>query len=81
MKTRHKVVVGSNGRILLPLVIRREMGINPGDSVVVYQTGAEVRIAPLDHQIQECQRLVKKYNEKNISLVKSLKETRRRDHD
>jgi AbrB family looped-hinge helix DNA binding protein len=80
MGAKHQIKVESNGRILLPAAIRKEMGLNPGDSLVVYYN-TELHIVPLKNKIKECQQLVKKYNKKNISLVDSLKNSRKQDNE
>jgi AbrB family looped-hinge helix DNA binding protein len=76
MLKTHKVMVGSNGRILLPASIRKKMNINTGDYIVVYYD-TELHIMPLKAKIIEAQGIVKKYNQNNLSLVESLKKSRK----
>jgi bifunctional DNA-binding transcriptional regulator/antitoxin component of YhaV-PrlF toxin-antitoxin module len=80
MSARHKIKLESNGRILLPLALRKEMDVKAGDSLIGY-FDTELHLIPLKSKIQECQQIVKEYNNKNISLVDALKNSRRQERN
>lgn len=77
METKTRISEG--GRIVLPSNFRKELNLNVGDEVILSLEGGEIHIMTLDAAIQQAQTLLKNYNSKNVSLVKSLKNMRNED--
>jgi len=78
MHLEYKVTIGENGRILLPAKIREHLHVSAGDQLMLI-LDKDLRITPIKKLVKEFQALVKSYNKNNISLVESLKESRRQD--
>ena len=41
---KETVVLGESGRIVLPVAIRKEFGLEPGERLTIYSKGGEIRI-------------------------------------
>ena len=72
--------VAEGGRIVIPADIRREMGIQIGDEVILKTSDGELRILSRRHAILKAQALVRKHVPKGRSLVKQLLRDRRREN-
>ncbi len=75
MNLEHKITVGENGRILIPAKIREFLNIVPGDQMMLIMN-KELKLVPLKDIIRKLQAFIKSRNKDNISLVKSLKQSR-----
>lgn len=71
----YKITVHANGRLVLPIKIREQMGIVAGDPVLLV-LDKELKIIPLKESLRQIQQKIKKHNTQSISLVDSLKKTR-----
>jgi len=69
--------VNENGRVVIPAVFRKSMGINVGDEVVLRIEGDELRISTLKGRIERAQRLVRHHVKPGTSLVDELISERR----
>lgn len=78
MRAEYKVTIHENGRMVLPIKVRQQMQIVPGDQVLLIMD-QDIKIIPLKNSVQRIQNKIKKMNTLNISLVDSLKETRDAD--
>lgn len=54
--------ITSSGRIVLPAQFRKELGLEPGDEVVVRIVDGEMRIQPGREAIKEAQASAYRYN-------------------
>lgn len=70
--------LSSNGRVVIPVQLREEMGLNPGDEFEVFAVDGEVRLIPLSGIIQFVQNYLET-NASHRSLVDELIEERRRE--
>lgn len=72
-----KTKISNGGRLVIPAVYRKELGINPGDDVVLTLEGGEIRLVTAQQAIKRAQRLVRSYVPKNVSLSDELIQERR----
>lgn len=79
MLTETKLKVNENGRLVIPASIRKALGINPGDVVVLRLEDDELRITTMKKRIEQAQRMVRKYVKPGVSLVDELIADRRRE--
>ena len=77
----YKVTLSENGRIILPVKIRKELNLVPGDHIMLSLNGSQVQIRTLKDTIRNFQEIVKAHNVNKISLVDSLKQSRTEDND
>lgn len=77
----NKVIMGKDGRILIPASIRKEMGLKEGDSLLIKYNKEELNLSPIKAKIKQFQNIVKSYNKKQISLVDSLRESRGQENE
>ena len=70
-----KVTMEENGRILIPSKIREHLELLPGDQMMLV-VDEVLKIIPLKDTVRKHQAFIKSRNKDNISLVKSLKESR-----
>ena len=69
--------VDKNGRVFIPAEYRRELGLKPGDRVVVELCDEELRIVPHAEALRRVQELVARYVSDDRSLVDELIAERR----
>ena len=71
--------MGQGGRIVVPAKYRKELGLKPGDDVILVLEDGEVRITTLPRVIRRAQELVRRYNPEGRSLVDELIQERREE--
>jgi hypothetical protein len=77
---RLKVLVGSDGSVMLPAGILAGAGYRPGDALFVSAFGeGEVRLLSSRAALRRAQELVRRFVPANISLVDDLLRERRRE--
>lgn len=72
---RVKVVEG--GKLVIPATFRREMGIVPGDTVIVELDDGELRVRSLSSAIRRVQERMRKLNPQGRLLSEELIADRR----
>ena len=77
--TTARAKIDRGGRILIPARLRKELGVEPGDPVVLETQGGELHMRSYRKAIEEAQAIVAKYiPDRDRSLVDELIEERRR---
>ena len=71
--------LGSNGRIVLPALARRALGIKPGDELIVVVEGQEIRLRTVAEAARMAQELVRRYADPEESLADALVSERREE--
>lgn len=66
-----------NGRVVIPAPLRRALGLQPGDEVVVSVAHGELRLATRDRSIAAAQEKVRRHLRAGTSLVDELIRERR----
>lgn len=72
-----RLKVNENGRVVIPAAYRKQLGINPGDEVILRLEDDELRITTIQARIKRAQRHVRKYVGAGVSLVDELIAERR----
>ncbi len=75
MEVRQRI--NENGRIVIPAALRRLLGVEVGDEVVLKVVGDELRITTQRQRIQRAQQRAQKYLRPGTSLVDELLRERR----
>jgi AbrB family looped-hinge helix DNA binding protein len=75
--TSYRAKIGPSGRLVIPAPERKELGLKPGDRVIMRVENNELRISSVNHSIERVQALVRKYNRKGENLSESLIRDRR----
>jgi len=70
--------IGPSGRLVIPALYRKELGLKAGDEVVLKVEDHELKISTLKHCVERVQALVRRYNRKGEKLSDSLIRERRR---
>ncbi|MDD5095271.1 MAG: AbrB/MazE/SpoVT family DNA-binding domain-containing protein [Dehalococcoidia bacterium] len=80
---RVKTKISNGGRLVIPAAYRKELGINPGDDVVLTLEEGEIRLITAQHAIKRAQTMVRRYISENVSLSEELIQERREEanHD
>jgi antitoxin PrlF len=76
-KQEARTRVNENGRVVIPVSIRKALGINVGDEVVLRIEDNELRILTLKQRIERAKRLVRQHVKPGTSLVDELIAERR----
>lgn len=69
--------IGPGGRIVIPAAMRKALGVDMGDTVILKEENGELRITSLDQTIRHIQNVVRQYVPENVSLVDELIAERR----
>jgi AbrB family looped-hinge helix DNA binding protein len=77
MKSKIRMRVNENGRVVIPASFRKRLGIRVGDDLVLRIEGDELRITTLKRNLERAQRLVRKHVKPGTSLVDELIAERR----
>jgi AbrB family looped-hinge helix DNA binding protein len=75
----YETTVDRNGRIVLPAPLRHQLGVGPGDDIVLRLEHGGVRITSRAAAIREAQALVCRHVTPGVSLVRELLEWRREE--
>jgi AbrB family looped-hinge helix DNA binding protein len=75
----YETTVDGNGRIVLPAPLRHQLGIGPGDDVVLRLEHGGVRVTSRAAAIREAQAMVRQRVKSGTSLVRDLLTWRRED--
>jgi len=59
--TVHYAKMTEGGRLLVPVELRRTLGMQPGSDVVLDLTDGELRVRPLDRAVARAQSIVRRY--------------------
>lgn len=71
--------INENGRVVIPAAFRKELGIKPGDEVILRLDDGELRITTMKRRIERAQRRARKYIKPGVSLVDELIADRREE--
>lgn len=74
---RETVRVTEGGRVVIPARFRRELGLRPGDEVIMQLEDGEIRLYTLQHAIERAQQIVRAHVPANVSLADELIQDRR----
>ena len=74
-----RVVLSEGGRIVIPASIRKALGVAPGDSLSLRVEDNELRILSQREAVRRAQEIVSKRIAPGRSLVKELREERKRE--
>lgn len=78
MTAKARMRVNENGRVVIPAVFRKRLGIKAGDEVMLRIEDDELRITTLRRNIERAQRLVRKHVKRGRALVDELIAERRK---
>jgi AbrB family looped-hinge helix DNA binding protein len=71
--------VDKNGRIVLPSECRKELGVKPGDRVIILIEDGKVRLLSVKQAIKEAQEIVRSFVPEGVSLADELIRERREE--
>lgn len=75
--TAIRVKMGTNGRLVIPANLRREVGLDDGETVLIETVKGELRVRPMEDVISNAQHRLKKYVASGVSLAEELISDRR----
>ena len=76
-----RVKVGEGGKLVIPASFRREMGITPGDTLIVELEDGELRVRSLPLAIRQVQERMRELNPEGRLLSEELIADRRAEAD
>ena len=69
--------IHGGGKIVIPAAFRHELGLKPGDAMVVALEDGTLRLIPRARAVKEVQRLVRQYVNPKRDLASEVLEERR----
>jgi len=72
--------IDKNGRILIPYLFRKSLRLEPGEEVILYQEGKELKIRSFKDSLTRARQMVKQYNKDELNLVSLLLQERREEN-
>lgn len=76
-----KAKLSNGGRIVIPMTYRKELGINPGDEIMLTLEEGEIRLMTARQAINRAQKIVRRYVPEDMSLSDELIQERRKEVD
>ena len=76
-----RVKIGTNGRLIVPVKLRREIGLSDGITVVIETIEGELRIRKMEDVIHNAQERLKKYFGETSLSEKLISERREEAKD
>jgi AbrB family looped-hinge helix DNA binding protein len=71
--------IDKNGRVLIPYLFRKSLHLKPGEEVILYQEGTELKIRTFKNSLSRVRQVIKNYNKENLDLVELLLQERREE--
>ena len=72
-----RVKMGTNGRLVVPADLRKEMGLTDGKSVLLDIFNGELRVRPMEDVVKHAQERLRTFLDGKTSLSKELMADRR----
>jgi AbrB family looped-hinge helix DNA binding protein len=72
-----RVKVAEGGRVVIPAEYRKQLGLRPGDNVILQLDDGEIRLYTVREAIRRAQEMVRRYVPEGVSLVDELIAERR----
>ena len=76
-----KTKLGKGGRIVIPAEYRRELGVEPGDKIILHLDEEGLRVYTPAQAVARAQSLVRRYVPKERNLSEELISERREEAD
>jgi AbrB family looped-hinge helix DNA binding protein len=76
---KFRTQVSKSGRIVVPAKLRRALGIQAGDEILLRLEDSSIRLLPLRQAVRMAQESVRRYVPIGSSLVDALIEARREE--
>jgi AbrB family looped-hinge helix DNA binding protein len=73
-----RVKIGTDGRILIPVICRRQLKLHAGEELVIKLDKEELHLFSLKQSLKKAQELVRAHTKKR-SLVQKLRQHRQED--
>lgn len=74
----HRIKIGEGGRVVIPAIYRKAIGINPGDELVILVQDGELRLFQQKQALKRIRKAVSKTKHKS-SYVDDFLFVRRKD--
>lgn len=74
-----RVRIIEGGKLIIPAIMRRELGIATGDTVLVDVEGGELRIRSLPQAVARAQAILRRHVPEGVSLAAELIADRQRE--
>lgn len=79
--TAMRVKMGANGRLVVPVSLRKQIGLADGRTVLLEAVKGELRVRPMSDVVQQAQARLRKFLPSDGSLVDELIADRRAEAD
>ncbi|MDO8717083.1 MAG: AbrB/MazE/SpoVT family DNA-binding domain-containing protein [Dehalococcoidales bacterium] len=74
-----KTTIREGGRLVIPAIYRKALGLKPGDEVLLTLEDGEIRVVSTRQAVARAQTLVRKYVSKDRNLSEELIRERREE--
>ena len=76
-QSQYRSEIQKGGRITIPIALRKQFGLDIGDSVVLDIQDNNIRLRSIQQVVKDIQAMVKQHIPENVSLVDELIQERR----
>jgi AbrB family looped-hinge helix DNA binding protein len=76
---QYRTKINENGRLVVPAIYRKALGIKPGDELIMRLEDDELRITNVKQALRRARRVVKQYIRTKKDLTQSLIDDRRKE--
>jgi AbrB family looped-hinge helix DNA binding protein len=76
-----KTIIREGGRLVIPVLYRKALGIKPGDEVILTLEDGEIRVVSTRRAVARAQALLRRYVPKGRNLSEELIKERREEAD
>ncbi len=74
-----KTTIREGGRLVIPAAYRKELGLKPGDEVLLTLEDGEIKVVSTRHAIARAQGMLRHYTPQGRSLTEELIKERREE--
>jgi len=77
----HSIKIGDSGRVIIPAVYRKAMGIVSGDELILRMQSVELRLFRQGEALKRARMAIKKYNKNKDNNVEDFLAFRSKDSE
>jgi AbrB family looped-hinge helix DNA binding protein len=78
-KLHARAKLNANGRLVIPAAVRKMLGLEPGDELIMRVEDGELRLSTRRQALARARRMIRQYIPAEVDLTQSLIDDRREE--